>query len=146
MISCQWGLRSHGVGTSVCRFNSVPTWWLWGPISACAARHSAARVLVLLLSSLLSMLSEIYLRLKPYVVVKISSDIVTEHCCQICILSMMFCRSAAVCWHGKWFRNQQETPRSTNVVWLNCGRPTWDMKNILYISFSHFTLTETHRC
>ena len=43
---------------------------------------------------LLSMLSgEIYLRLKPYLVVKISSDIVIEHCCQVCILSMMFCRS-----------------------------------------------------
>ena len=36
---------------------------------------------------------EIYLRLKPYLVVKISSDIVTEHCCQVCVLSMMFCRS-----------------------------------------------------
>ena len=43
---------------------------------------------------LLSMLSgEIYLRLKRYLVVKISSDIVTEHCCQVCVLSMMFCRS-----------------------------------------------------
>ena len=36
---------------------------------------------------------EIYLKLKPYLVVKISSDIVTEHCCQVCVLSMMFCRS-----------------------------------------------------
>ena len=36
---------------------------------------------------------EIYLRLKPYLVVEISSDIVTEHCCQVCVLSMMFCRS-----------------------------------------------------
>ena len=36
---------------------------------------------------------EIYLRLKLYLVVKISSDIVTEHCCQVCALSMMFCRS-----------------------------------------------------
>ena len=36
---------------------------------------------------------EIYLRLKPYLVVKISSDIVTGHCCQVCVLSMMFCRS-----------------------------------------------------
>ena len=25
-------------------------------------------------------------------------------------------------------------------------RPTWDMKNILFIWFSNFTLTETHRC
>ena len=36
---------------------------------------------------------EICLRLKPYLVVKISSDIVTKHCCQVCVLSMMFCRS-----------------------------------------------------
>ena len=44
----------------------------------------AQRVLVLLLSCLLSMLSgEIYLRLKPYLVVKISSDIVTEYCCRV---------------------------------------------------------------
>ena len=43
---------------------------------------------------LLSMLSdEIYLRLKLYLVVKISPDIVTEHCYQVCVLSMMFCRS-----------------------------------------------------
>ena len=137
-----------GEGTRMCRFKSVPTWWLRGPISACAARYSAPqRVLVLLLSSLLSMLSgEIYLRFKLYLVVKISSDIVIEHCCQVCVLSMMFCRSAAVCWHGKWWHNQQETPRSAHVAWLSCGRPTWDIKNILYISFSHFTLTETHRC
>ena len=48
----------------------------------------------MLLSSSLSMLSgEVYLRLKPYLVVKISPDIVTEHCCQVCVLSMMFCRS-----------------------------------------------------
>ena len=46
--------------------------------------------------------------MNPYFVVKISSDIVTEHCCQVCVLSMMFCRSVAVCWHGKWLRNQQE--------------------------------------
>ena len=39
----------------------------------------------------------------------------TEHCCQVCVLSMMFCRSdcrlcAGMC--GKWLRNQ-ETPRTT---------------------------------
>ena len=91
-----------GKGTIVCRFKSVPTWWLRGPISAYAARYSPARLLVLLLSSLLSMLcGQIYLRLKPYLVVKISPNTVTEHCCQACVLSMMFWRSAAVCWHGK---------------------------------------------
>ena len=46
-----------GEGTSECRYKSVPTWWSWGPISACAAHYSAARVLMLLLSSLLLMLS-----------------------------------------------------------------------------------------
>ena len=40
---------------------------------------------------------EIYPRLKPYLVVKISSDIVTEHCCQVFVLSMMFCRSTRLC-------------------------------------------------
>ena len=85
-------------------------------LSACAARYSPARVLVLLLSSLFSMLSgEIWDWMKPYLIVKISSDIVTEHFCQVCVLSMMFCRSVAVCWHGKLLRNQQETPRSTHM-------------------------------
>ena len=80
------------------------------------------------------------LRLKPYLVVKIASDVLTEHCCQVCVLAMMFCRSdcqlcacvvsdcvprVLACWHSH--------------------RPTWGMKYILYIWFSHFTLTETHR-
>ena len=48
------------------------------------ARHGSFRP-----ELLLSMLSgEICLRLKPYLVVKISSDKVTE-----CVLSLMFCRS-----------------------------------------------------
>ena len=34
-----------------------------------------------------------YLRSKSYLVFIISSDIMTKHCCQICVLSMMFCRS-----------------------------------------------------
>ena len=78
-------------GTSMCRFKSVPTWRLRGPIKRMHGTLSAARALVLLLLSLLSMLSgEIYLRLKLYLVVKTYSDKVTEHCCQACILSMMF--------------------------------------------------------
>ena len=104
-----------GEGTSVCRFKSVPTWWLLGLICAVPERSamqgglSPARVFVLL--SCVS--GEIYLRLKPYLVVKISFDIVTEHCCQVCILSMMFCCSDCQLWAcgGKWLRNQ-ETPRS----------------------------------
>ena len=56
------------------------------------ARHASLQPV--LLSSSLSMLSgELYLRLKPCLVVKISPDIVTEHCCQVCVLFMMFCRS-----------------------------------------------------
>ena len=83
-----------GEGTSVCRFKSVPTLWLRGLISACATRLSpVARVFMLLSSSLSILSSEIYLILKPYLIVKISSDIVTEHCCQVCVLSMMFCCS-----------------------------------------------------
>ena len=35
----------------------------------------------------------IYLRSKSYLVFKISSDIMTKHCCQACVLSMMLCRS-----------------------------------------------------
>ena len=91
------------------------------------------------------------LRLKQYLVVKIASDLLTEHCCQVCILAMMFCRSdcrlcTGMC--GKWLRNH-ETPRTSVPRVLSCwhsDRPTWDMKNILYIWFSHFTLTETHQC
>ena len=44
-----------------------------------------------------------------HLVVRIASNVLTEHCCQVCILAMMFCRSdcrlcAAMC--GKWLRNQ----------------------------------------
>ena len=76
------------VASNVCQLQ-----WLHGLISAYANTPEGAstgyRVFVFL--SMLS--SEIYLRLKPYLVVKISCDIVTEHCCQVCVLSMMFCRS-----------------------------------------------------
>ena len=89
----------------------------------------------------LSMLSgEIYLRLKPYLVVKISSDIVTEHCCQVCVLSMMFCRSdCRLC----------ADMVSDCAIWKLLGEPCGppgQRQNILHIWFSHFTLmTETHR-
>ena len=83
----------HATECCVCPFKSVPTWWLCGPIGPCAAGLSPARIFMLLLSPLLMLSGEIYLRLKPYLVVKISCDIVTEHCCQVCVLSMMFCRS-----------------------------------------------------
>ena len=62
---------------------------MWGREPACVASKvcqlvDPARVFVLL-----SMRSgEIYLWLKPYLVVKISFDVVTKHCCQVCVLSI----------------------------------------------------------
>ena len=53
----------HATECCVFRFKSVPTWWLCGPIGACAARLSSARIFVLLSSSLLMPRGEIYLRL-----------------------------------------------------------------------------------
>ena len=55
-----------------------------------------------------------------YLVVKISSDIMTQHCSQICVLFMMFCRSD--CWlcagmWGKWLRNQPGNSSKYHVVW-----------------------------
>ena len=67
-------------------------------------------ILSRVVSWLFSMFScEFCLRLKPYLVVKIASDVLTEHCCQVCILAMMFCCSdcrlcADMC--GNWLRNQ----------------------------------------
>ena len=70
---------------------------------------------------------EVYLRLKPYLVVKIACDVLTEHCCQVCVLAMMFCRSdcrlcAGMC--GKWLRNQETsvprvlaTPTGQHGIW-----------------------------
>ena len=90
------------------------------------ARHASLQPV--LLSSSLSMLSgEIYLRLKPYLVVKISPDIVTEHCCQVCILSTMFCRSdCRQCANMVSDCAIRETRRRT--MWIdNSDRPTWDV-------------------
>ena len=74
-----------GVASKVCQLGD------------CADRlaHAPHAILqpVLLSSSLSMHSSEIYLRLKSYLVVEISTDIVTEHCCQVCVLSVMFCRS-----------------------------------------------------
>ena len=119
-----------------------------GPISACAT-DTRIQPKYPVLFSMFS--GEFCLRLKPYLVVKIASDVLTEHCCQVCVLAMMFCRSdcrlcAGMC--GKWLHNQlirKLLVQAYHVFW-HSDRPTWDMKNILYIWFSHFTLRETHRC
>ena len=80
-----------GEGTSVCRFKSVPTSVKsCGPISACAT-DTCIQPEYPVLFSMFS--GEFCLRLKPYLVVKIASDVLTEHCCQVCVLAMMFCRS-----------------------------------------------------
>ena len=86
---------------------------------------------------------EFCLRLKPYLVVRIVSDVLTEHCCQVCILAMMFCCSdcrlcAGVC--GKWLRNQGNSsyPGTSVPRVLACWPPdipTWDMKNIFTFDF-----------
>ena len=77
---------------------------------------------------------EIYLRLKPYLVVEISSDIVTEHCCQSMrsVYDVLPLWLPAMCWHGKWLRNL-ETPRRT--MWS--ARPTWDIK--IFFTFDFHT-------
>ena len=109
-----------GEETSVYRFKSVPTWVIANPLAhAWQTRLSSWRlaypilsypILSRVVSWLFSMFSgEFCLRLKPYLIVKIASDVLTEHCCQVCILAMMFCRSdcrlcAGMC--GKWLRNQ----------------------------------------
>ena len=109
-----------GEETSVCPFKSVPTWVIANRLADARQAHlSSWRLAYPILSYpipsrvvswLFSMFSgEFCLRLKPYLVVKIASDVLTEHCCQVYILAMMFCRSgcrlcAGMC--GKWLRNQ----------------------------------------
>ena len=95
------------------------------------------RVVIEFVSQLLAMLSgEVYLRLKPYLVVQISSDILTEHCCHVCVLSMVFCRSdcrlnmvsdCAI----------RETPRRT--MWFDVpGLTELRQANVGYKNSSHF--------
>ena len=76
-------------------------WDLWnGTIRACVIRFTLSPVSSQNIRVVVDVSSTIYLRLKPHLV-KISSDIVTEYSCQVCILSMMFCRSdRRLCWLG----------------------------------------------
>ena len=81
---------------------------------------------------------EFCLRLKPYLVGKISSDVLTEHCCQVCILPIMFCRSdcrlcAGMC--GKWLRNQ-ETPHTQYQLTTCFGLLTLRQANMGYEKYS----------
>ena len=89
---------------------------------------------------------EIYLRLKPYLVVRIASDVLTEHCCQICVLAMMFCRSdcrlcAGMC--GKWLRNHgillvpAQTPPFQHCPHVWCAALTWQISKTFWDIFSN---------
>ena len=61
-----------------------------GPICTCATDMRSQPEYPVLFSMFSG---EFCLRLKPYLVVKIASNVLTEHCCQVCVLAMMFCRS-----------------------------------------------------
>ena len=83
----------------------------------------------------------IYLRSKSYLVFKISSDIMTKHCCQVCVLSMMFCRSDSrlcwPCWHGKWWRNRE----NLSTTWFDTPtgqRGKWYEKYSLRLIFTFY--------
>ena len=69
----------------------------------------------LLSSSLLMLSDEIYLRLKPYLVVKISSDIVTNIAVKYAFCLWCFAAPTAG-WHDKWLRNQT---RSRRTMWFD---------------------------
>ena len=118
-----------GEETSVCRFKSVPTWVIANRIAhARQTRLTSWRLAYPILSRAVSWLfsmfiGEFCLRLKPYLVVRIASDVLTEHCCQVCILAMMFCRSdcrlcAGMC--GKWLRNQGNSSYQRTTSPITC--------------------------
>ena len=93
-------------GTSVCRFKSVPT-------SVIADRLAHGR------QTRVSRVGKIRCEAVNSDV-KIASDVLTEHCCQVCVLlAMIFCRSdcrlcSGMC--GKWLRNQAVAIRKLLVL------------------------------
>ena len=93
--------RGVGGGTSVSRFIKNANFWRFcGSIRACVIRFTLSPISSQSIRVVIDVSSTIYLRLKPHLV-KISSDIVTEYSCQVCNLSMMFCRSdRRLCWLG----------------------------------------------
>ena len=124
----------------------VYSWWLVGLICTVPERsamqrepslQSPDRVFVLLLC----VSGEIYLRLKLYLVVKISFDIVTKHCCQVCVLSMTFCCSESrLC--AEMVSDQDCTigKLEYHVVWLHSDRPTWEMIWKIFFTFDFHIL------
>ena len=59
---------------------------------------------------------------------------------------MRFAALIAGCVHGKWKLEYHVVWHLTSLRQATELHRGNDMKNILYIWFSHFTLTETHRC
>ena len=72
-----------GEETSICRFKSVPTQWNLADRLAHARQTGVSKPEYPMLFSMFS--GEFCLRLKPYLVVKIASDVLTEHCCQLSV-------------------------------------------------------------
>ena len=121
-----------GEGTSLCHFKSVPTsviadWLVHVRQTPILVEIGLSYpILSRVVSWLFSMFSgEFCLKLNSYLVVKIASDVLTKHCCQVCILAMMFCHSdcrlcAGMC--GKWLRNQgnSSNQRTTCFGLLTC--------------------------
>ena len=131
-----------------------------GTISACATDTLilleiglSYPVLSRVVSWLFSMFSgEFCLRLKPYLVVEIAIDVLTEHCCQVCILVIMFRRSD--CWHV-WYVIAQSGKllvpryqRTTCFGLLTCwhsDRPHGIWKMFFTFDF-HILPQQRHRC
>ena len=116
--------KGVGRGTSICRFIKNANFWrLCGSIRACVIRFTLSPVSSQSICVVIDVSSTIYLRLKPHLV-KISSDLVTEYSCQVCILSMMFCRSrppAVLTWLAGDCAISRKliVPPRSSVVWLN---------------------------
>ena len=68
-----------------------------------------------------------YPKSKLYVVVKLSSDIVTEHCCQVYVLAMMICHSDSQLCADIHLSDCAIRKLEYHVVWLHSDRSTWEM-------------------
>ena len=83
----------------------------------------------------------IYLRSKSYLVFKISSDIMTKHCCQVCVLSMMFCRSdSRLC--ADMVSDGTIGKLEYHVVWLHSDRPMREMIWKIFFTFDFHILPQ----
>ena len=83
----------------------------------------------------------IYLRSGWYLVFEIFSDIMTKHCCQVCVLLVCLCRSDSrlcwPCWHGKWWRNRE----NLSTTWFDTPtgqRGKWYGKYSLRLIFTFY--------